>query len=139
MRKVSETLVKRMDKTIAEIKAAHGLITESQVRVLVKRANECGDDVTAWDDVLYENNILTEEQCQKGLDWFKKNKNRKTLAKMGEAERKMIFESSWHTAHLCGLVNIGRFMPFYVPQYGHNTEHGYFEYHMEQGEVVIDF
>jgi hypothetical protein len=137
MRKVSETLEKRMNKTIADIKAANGLITYNQVKVLVKRANECGDDVTAWDEVLYEDNILTEEQCQKGLDWFKKNKNRKTLRNMGEHERKCIFESSWHTAHLVGLVNVGRFMPFYVPSYGYRTEHGYFEYYVMGGEIFI--
>jgi hypothetical protein len=137
MRKVSETLVKRMDKTIADIKAAGGLITENQVRVLVKRANECGDDVTSWDSVLHENNILTEEQCQKGLDWFKKNKNRKTLRNMGGFECKCIFESSWHTAHLVGLINIGRVTPFYVPSYGYNTEHGYFEYFIQGGEIFI--
>ena len=123
------------------VKANNGLITERDILTLKSRLNKGGDAWKEYDkicDYIPEPKI-TPEQSEKGIKWLLNKLETPT----GKERKNNPFDywqeqiiRNFESFTLCDFMNIGRFLPFYVPVYtiyGNGGDH--FSYYVQGGEI----
>ena len=131
-----------MKKSILNsVKANKGFISERDILTLKSRLNKGGDAWTEADAIFdsFPEIKITPEQSEKGLLWLKdkletpKGRERKNNP-FGYREEQIIRNFERFT--LCDFMNIGRFLPFYVPVYTIIGNGGQsFSYYVEGGQI----
>ena len=131
-----------MKKSIFKsVKANKGFISERDILTLKARLNKGGENWTEWEQIteLFEEPKITPEQSKKGLDWLLNKLQTPTGRErknnpFGYFEEQIIRNFEGFT--LCDFMNIGCFMPFFVPVYtiyGNGGDH--FSYYVQGGEI----